>query len=494
MKSIFFIFFFIPLIGFPQDLVSLEYGATIQIHDLKENLSIIAADALEGRETGMRGQKMAAAFIAENFKELGLKAPAPAEYFQKFSLFGGLEINTEISLDHQLLSKGRDYIILEEMGETAFTFPAVFAGKGNATDLEQVDIQNAGAFFFYDPKSSPKENPVIKSLWEKGAQVIFAVIQSPEEYKQLVRLSRLPGKSKEKSFYSRSSNQNGPLVFIPLSTCEKIFGSTQKDLELAVDRKKLSRIKTMSGEIKVTTREKLIESENVLGFLEGTDKKDEILVITAHYDHIGKKENRSGDQINNGADDDGSGTVAVLALAKAFSLAQQEGYGPRRSILFMAVSGEEKGLLGSQYYTQHPIFPLEKTIVDLNIDMIGRRDPKHKESPPYVYLIGSDKLSKTLHLLSEEVNRNYSHLILDYTYNDQNHPERLYYRSDHWNFAKNNIPIIFYFDGIHEDYHAPSDKVEKIEFDLLLKRTQFIFYLAWEIVNREEKITPDLEK
>jgi Zn-dependent M28 family amino/carboxypeptidase len=216
-----------------------------------------------------------------------------------------------------------------------------------------------------------------------------------------------------------------------------------------------------------------------------------VVVITAHYDHVGISANATGDKINNGADDDGSGTVGVLALAKAFVQAKQEGNGPRRSILFMTVTGEEKGLLGSEYYSENPIYALDKTVVNLNIDMIGRRDPQHKDSAPYVYVIGSDRLSSELHTLSEATNKTYTNLVFDYTYNAEDHPDRIYYRSDHWNFAKKNIPIIFYFDGIHEDYHKPSDEVDKIEFDLLAKRTQTVFHVAWEIANRENKLKVD---
>ena len=246
-------------------------------------------------------------------------------------------------------------------------------------------------------------------------------------------------------------------------------------------------------EIKYRTYSDLkpIKTENVLGFLEGSDKKEEVIVITAHYDHVGVKKDGVGDLIHNGADDDGSGTAAVMELAKIFTEAKKDGRGPRRSILFMLVTAEEKGLLGSDYYTQNPVFPLENTVVNLNIDMIGRRDFNHRDSAPYVYVIGADKLSSELNRVSETINKQYSNLIFDYTYNDVNHPDRLYYRSDHWNFAKKNIPIIFYFDGIHEDYHKPSDEIEKIEFDLLTKRTQCIFYTAWEIANRTERIVPD---
>jgi Zn-dependent M28 family amino/carboxypeptidase len=280
-------------------------------------------------------------------------------------------------------------------------------------------------------------------------------------------------------------------------TVEKIFNTKIDKLKeaTAADPKKgaLKKFKGANVQYKTTSEVKTTYSDNVLGYLEGTDKKDELVVITAHYDHVGKLKSGTGDLINNGADDDGSGTVSVLAIAKAFAQAKKEGKGPRRSILFMTVTGEEKGLLGSEYYSEHPIFPLANTVVDLNIDMVGRRDPQHKTGD-YVYVIGSDKLSADLHTLSEATNKANLNIAFDYTYNDQNHPERLYYRSDHWNFAKKNIPIIFYFDGIHEDYHKPSDEVDKIEFDLLEKRAQTVFFTAWEIANRDNKPKVDEEK
>ncbi len=292
-----------------------------------------------------------------------------------------------------------------------------------------------------------------------------------------------------------TTSTNNGVFFISPTVAAQVFNTTLDKLKAAaeapVEKKQLKKVKAGTVQYKTGTIVSVTKSENVLGFLEGTDKKDEVLVITAHYDHIGKKPSGEGDLINNGADDDGSGTVSVLQIAKAFAQAKKDGKGPRRSILFMTVTGEEKGLLGSEWYSEHPVFPLDKTVVDLNIDMVGRRDPQHKESAPYVYVIGSDKLSTELHNINEAANKTYTNLIFDYTYNDQNHPDRLYYRSDHWNFAKKNIPIIFYFDGIHEDYHQPSDEVSKIEFDLLQKRAQIVFYTAWEIANREQRIMPD---
>ena len=240
---------------------------------------------------------------------------------------------------------------------------------------------------------------------------------------------------------------------------------------------------------RIKLKQKDVKGVNVLGFIEGTDLKDEVLIITAHYDHLGKKDTL----IYYGADDNASGTSAILEIAEAFMKAKKDSVGPRRSILIMAVSGEEKGLLGSKYYTDNAIYPLEKTIANLNIDMIGRVDKNH-ENANYVYLIGSDRLSTELHNISEEVNRKNFNLELDYTFNEKDDPNRYYYRSDHYNFAKNNIPVIFYFNGVHEDYHKPTDTTEKIDFEKIQKITRFIFLTAWELSNRNERPAIDIIK
>lgn len=227
--------------------------------------------------------------------------------------------------------------------------------------------------------------------------------------------------------------------------------------------------------------------ENVLAYIPGTDKKEELVIITAHYDHLGAHDG----EVFNGADDDGSGTVALLEMAQAFAQARAEGHGPRRSMLFMPVSGEEKGLLGSEYYGEHPIFPLAQTVADLNIDMIGRVDSTHTGSRPYVYIIGSDRLSSDLHRINQQANDTYVQLELDQTFNAHDDPNRFYFRSDHYNFAKHGIPVIFYFSGVHEDYHQPTDEVQKIRFDLLRQRTLLVFHTAWILANREDRIVVD---
>lgn len=230
------------------------------------------------------------------------------------------------------------------------------------------------------------------------------------------------------------------------------------------------------------------DSENVLAFIEGSEKPNEIVIISAHLDHLGI--NTDG-KINCGADDDGSGTVAIMEIAEAFQTAKKDGHGPKRSILFLHLTGEELGKKGSDFYTNHPVFPLEDTVVDLNIDMIGRVDDLHQNDKNYLYLIGSDRLSKELHYLSEKVNKSFCNINLDYRYNAEREANNYYSRSDHYNFASKGIPVIFYFNGEHKDYHQPSDTPDKIEYTLLENRAKLIFATTWQIANQKHRLVVD---
>jgi Zn-dependent M28 family amino/carboxypeptidase len=231
----------------------------------------------------------------------------------------------------------------------------------------------------------------------------------------------------------------------------------------------------------------LTDSENIWAYIEGTEKPEEVIVISAHYDHVGTKD---GD-VYNGADDDGSGTSALLEIAQAFQMAKQAGHGPKRSILFLHVTGEEHGLLGSRYYSENPLFPLANTVADVNIDMIGRRDEIHPNTNNYVYVIGANRLSSELDFVSSIMNQKYVGLELDYRFNDPKDPNHFYERSDHYNFAKFGIPSIFFFNGVHADYHKKTDEPNKIEYDALAKRAQLAFVTAWELANRKDRIVVD---
>ena len=472
-----------------------DYADQITQSDLKDVLTILASDALEGRATGTRGQKMAAAFISYQFAEAGLKPPVNGGYYQPFDLYRSVQGEVYLSSRGTRFSNFQDIVYLgKDNSGGEISLPVVFAGKGRSIDFDQLQVSGRAVVIMIG-QDQDYRGPISLARSKNAAMVL---ILNTQEQQQFVEYSRQfeafltdDGLSLKKP---EAPQRNSGVFFVSPAVAEKIFSTKLAKLsEAAAGRSMLKKIEAGHLEYKTTVEIKTVPTENVLGYLEGTDKKDELVVITAHYDHIGTKSRGQGDLINNGADDDGSGTTAVLQLAKVFSQAKRDGKGPRRSILFMTVAGEENGLLGSEYYTQHPVFPLENTVVDLNIDMIGRRDEQHENSPPYLYVIGANKLSSELHQLSESVNNKNTKLLFDYTYNDENHPARLYYRSDHWNFAQKNIPIIFYFDGIHEDYHQPSDEVEKIEFDLLAARTKCIFYTAWEIANRDARIRPDVK-
>ncbi|TYA71597.1 M28 family peptidase [Seonamhaeicola marinus] len=230
------------------------------------------------------------------------------------------------------------------------------------------------------------------------------------------------------------------------------------------------------------------KTNNVLGFIKGSEKPEEVVVLSAHIDHIGFDKHGN---VNNGADDNGSGTVAILQMAQAFNLAKKNGLGPKRSILFAHFTAEEIGKKGSEYYALHPAFPIENTVTDLNMDMIGRIDDYHKTNSNYIYVIGSDRLSKDLHYISEKVNNAYFNIDLDYRYNALDDNNHYFQRSDHYNFANKDVPVIFYFNGVHDDYHRHTDTAEKIDYKLLQRRAQLVFATAWQIANQDRRIVLD---
>lgn len=484
---------------FSQEDLSIEYANTITSDDLKEHLTILASDALEGRETGERGQKMAAAYIEHYFKTNNLEpivtTPSGNSYLQTFDLVKVKPGDTWIKIGDKKHENFMDFIYT---GKANFTAPEiskpVFAGVGSEADYKAINIHGKTVIIYSDGDRRSR-NTKRDLAFDRGARNLIIMQSGTEEnFKKMVSMYKRYTSSGRLSLPPENEDVEQGYFLISSAMGADIMNTSLKNIENAIEKsssgKYAALLKLKANDVTFYASQNIekVSTENVLGFIEGTDKKDEYIVLTAHYDHIGT----NGEEINNGADDDGSGTVAVMEIAQAFMLAKNAGHGPRRSILFMTVTGEEKGLLGSSYYVTHPSLPLEKTITNLNIDMIGRVDAKHEENPNYVYLIGSDKLSKELHNVSEDMNTTYSNIELDYTYNSDNDPNRYYYRSDHYNFAKNNIPIIFYFNGTHPDYHRPTDTIDKIEFDVLTNRTKLIFHTTWEIANRDARISVDV--
>jgi hypothetical protein len=482
------------------------YGETIEESQLKTKLYKYASDEFAGRETGKPGQKLAVEYLRAKYDSLGIPPAIEGNYFQDVPFLIRHTPETTFSINGEDATYYYDYISLSTAPTGKLDVEEiVYVGYGidhdNYSDYTNLDVE--GKIVIAKP-GEPKN--------EDGTYVITGTDKGS-------RWSS--GRSGRRSKNDAAKEKGAKMFLYADDNILKIYGSIYKKrkeegddnlgLTLSIDQDAMYSLiiseelatklvpnmadLTEPGSVKslvnfsYTLKTSDMLSENVAAYIEGSEFPDEYIIISAHLDHVGVHDG----EIYNGADDDGSGTVAILEIAEAFKQAKDNGHGPKRSIVFLHVTGEEKGLLGSRYYTDiAPIFPMERTIANLNIDMIGRTDPKRKEGDRnYIYLIGSDKLSQDLHNLSEEVNAEFANIELDYKYNDDNDPNRFYYRSDHYNFAKNNIPIIFYFNGTHEDYHKATDTPDKIEYDLLENRTRLIFYTAWEVANRPTPVAVD---
>ena len=512
------------------------YAALIEPVGLREHLTVVASDAFRGRETGQPGQKLAAEYLVQQLAALGLRGPVSggdSPYLQHFAL-----TRSAYAPGGYLQAGGPRFEYLQDWFSygpmpspflTETRTQPVFVGFGVAQgaydDYAGLDVRGRDVVALMGAPEDERGRKLLRPVpgraadyWESGLRK--AALAKAHGARSIFLLTFAPAEAFRQQTAQLGESLREPAFALPEAGPEVIdtvaenippgigvyFASQEVGLALAgttltgllgyvraVGRAGgpvPSGFRAPTATVFVPQTALPLGTENVLGYLEGTDKKDEVLVVSAHYDHLGVKH----DTIYNGADDDGSGTVAVLALAKAFAQAKQDGHGPRRSLLFVLMTGEEEGLFGSEYYTAHPVLPLANTIADLNIDMVGRSDRKHSPKKHFVCLVGSDKLSAELHAISEAANRAYTHLELDYHFNIPGEPEHIYYRSDHYNFARRKIPVIFYTTGEHADYHRATDDVEKIEFDKLAERARLVFYTAWELVNREGRIVVDSNK
>jgi hypothetical protein len=493
-----------------KDTTAVRYSKIITADALETHLTVIASDAFEGRETGKQGQKLAADYIQGQFKSFGIPPYKEDTYYQTYSLQMVLPKAAEIKLKGRFLEAKKDFYHFPGLSEqTIDAKEVVFLGYGieekNYNDYANNNVKDKVVMILSGEPYKQDGTSIISgtkeaSLWttyyknkiqkarEQGAKLLLVVVDDVPK-----NVEKNKHRLESSSLKLDNSGTEMPVIYISTEVANTILKKKKvEDLKANISKTEKPQALKAKAELSIVIKnltEKVL-AENVLGYVEGSDLKEELIVITAHYDHLGKE----GDVVFNGADDDGSGTVAVIELAEAFAKAKKEGHGPRRSMLFMTVSGEEKGLLGSAYYTENPEFPLKNTVCDLNIDMIGRLDEKHANNSNYVYLIGSDKLSSELHQISENANKTYSNLELDYTFNDEKDKNRFYYRSDHYNFAKNGIPVIFYFNGVHSDYHKETDEVAKIDFNKMEKITRLVFFTAWELANRTARIKVDSNK
>ncbi len=477
------------------------FANTVTADDLKKHLYIVAGAEMEGRETATAGQRKAAAYIENHFKTLGLAPGNNGSYQQFYPVFQDTLLNASLEVNGKKFELNKDFVVNlgSAYSATMLGSEVVFVGYGisDSTRDDYAGINTKGKIVLILAGSPPSTQPsttnrtqrfnpfAIQEAAAKNGAAAILLVQT--------NFPRKAGGLKGNQYTNGFKRTIYPNTFsISDAVAESIMGN---DISAALEAMKNGSpvAKTYSANmlLEFSKQTMKMESSNVIGFLEGTDLKDEYLVVTAHYDHLGMRDNNV---IYYGADDDGSGTVSVLELAEAFVKAKAAGKGPRRSIIFMTVSGEEKGLWGSAYYGDHPIYPLDKTTADLNIDMIGRIDPKRKvgDSTNYVYVVGDDKLSSELKPISEAMNKKYTKLELDYKYNDPKDTERIYFRSDHYNFARKGVPIIFYFNGTHADYHRPTDTPDKIDYQQMAIRAKLVFYTAWEMANRNEMLKRDI--
>ena len=486
---------------FGQNEPLISASNSITISDLKNMLYKYSSDEFGGRGTPSKGQDLAINFLTDHYKKIGVKPLQKNTYLQPVKLQFDFKPKVSFSINGNQFKYYDDFISYNNGPKVNYEEEEIiFVGFGiddpKYSDYINVDVKGKVVVAFNgEPKNNDGSfiiNGNKKSVWSNNREELRNKKAAAKKNgaKSLILLNdylynryrydyEFSDKGRgEKRMSLEDNSKNGPHIFLFPTKFKDFFSG--KDLRLKLD---------------FEPNYETFIANNVAAFIEGSEYPDEYIVLTAHLDHVGTQNG----EIYNGADDDGSGTVGILEIAEAFAIAEKQGYKPKRSIIFLHVTAEERGLLGSEYYVDfNPLVPLEETMVCLNIDMIGRTDPNRGvRNVNYIYIIGSDILSNDLHETNEFANEKYANLELDYRYNDPTYPvfesgrtieNQYYYRSDHYHFVKNNIPSIFFFSGTHVDYHQPTDTAEKILYDLYKKRVKLIFHTTWELANRDERI------
>ena len=483
---------FSSTVSWAQVAVPAPVASHIKVEDLRAHLEVLTADSLAGRATGEPGQQAAARYLARQFMRFGLLPAVPtgegdSGYFQPFVL------------DRRTISsaflRGGDstFTQLEEVvafqgnteGEWVKT-QLYFGGKGDSSALAQLDLRGKGVVIWGPERQRAQQ---ARLAARSGASLVLLV--GGEDRAAFARQRKFYRMYLKRPRTTLSRGSQPAMFLLPPERAAHLLGQPLSQLAaLAASGQDLAQLPPQPVQFQLQASGEVLSTENVAAWLPGTQQPEEVLVITAHYDHLGKKNGK----IYRGADDNGSGTAALLEVAQAFGEAWQVGKRPRRSVLFLSLSAEELGLFGSEYYADHdPLFPLSQTVANLNLDMVGHLDDAHPDNPRFVSIVGSNWRSSTLHAIHEQANAEHVQFELDYTYNDPNHPERFFYRSDQYNFAKHGIPVIFYTSGDHEDYHRPTDTIDRLSFERLLGVSRLVFYTAWEIVTRKESLQRDLD-
>ena len=483
---------------------SKQYGKSITKEELEELLYVFSSDEFGGRGTPSKGQDLATDFLKNNYKDLGIQPARKNTYEHKVFLQFDEKPNVSLSINKKEFKYYNDYIAYNNGPDVSFSdTEIIYVGYGidhkNYNSYDGLDVTDKVVLAIAGEPKNRRGNYFIsggkkKSEWstrneisrkkqaaaKNGAKALILINNRLfNRYSNEHMFSDTNKGEKRMSLASDKINENTQVL---------LFSDKNKDYLLQKNRK------FMNFSFEKNYNE--FSANNIAALIKGSEFPDEYIVITAHLDHVGIQNGI----VYNGADDDGSGSVGMLEIAEAFSLAIKDGFRPKRSILFLHVTAEENGLLGSEYYTDYdPIVPLSETMVCLNMDMIGRTESKRKETEPedYIYIIGSEMLSDDLHNINKKANDEHVKINLDYRYNDPTSlvfesgryiENQYYYRSDHYNFAKYDIPSIFFFSGVHEDYHMPTDTADKILYDIYEKRIKLIFHTAWDLANADKRI------
>lgn len=497
---------------------SVIYSNSINTTDLKKYLYTLASKEFAGRELGYEGNKKAGDYIAESLAKMEAPmVPGQTSYFQPIALTYTSWKDNTIKIgetDHRHLW---DYLAFPNKNSDMANLnleEVIFMGYGiednKYNDYKKANVKgkvimiNEGEPMINDSvyritktteeSKWSKANDEKLKLAKKNEVTLVLIIVN--DIKKMLGENRrfLMGPSIDMANTVGKGYDLPNHIFISSTMAKNIIGDNEKAILKArnnITKKGKFKPVTLKKPIMINMvrKQTLVEGRNIAAYIEGTSKKEECIIVSAHYDHIGQK----GDVVYYGADDNASGSTTLLELTEGYVQALKNGDQPKRSIMFTWVTGEEKGLLGSNYYVENPLIPLANSVANINIDMVGRIDKKYTESglESYSYVIGSDRLSTDLHRINEEVSENYSKLICDYTYNSESDPNRYYFRSDHYNFAKKGIPAIFFFSGVHEDYHQPGDTPDKIMYEKMVTIGKHVFNLIWKLADRDQRIVVD---
>ncbi|PXY02700.1 hypothetical protein DF185_00985 [Marinifilum breve] len=495
--------FLVSIRLFAQQFNFVDFSQNISAENIKNDVYELASEKMQGRETATEGQKLAAIYIYKQFKKAGLISyqmqSDSLSYFQNFSLYNKTSPQIKLSINGHKLKAYEDFIIsgysnlnktnleLEFIGmaqdsvyknkdfskkAVLFLTPNLYAGPVKAIDI--MKKTNAKIVFYSNPNNPHQIHRMIQNYKKISSKRLTL---DPDKFSSKIPIDSIKNKEMYHNIKRMQTSFQGP---ISEKIVAKILKVKVKNLRKFIDGNplKIKSNQKLNIDIQLKNEYNSKSTENVIACLPGTDKMDEYIVLSAHYDHIGM----NGQKIYLGANDNASGTAALMEIARNLKKALDAGLQLKRSILFAAFTGEEKGLLGSKYFVESQTFPHSSIKSNLNIDMLGRQDNRHNDTN-FIYLLGTNDLNPKLKTITDSLNNLYPKLELDYSYDTSDN--FLYSASDQASFVKRNIPAIFYFNGLHNDYHKTTDTPDKIDYEAIKKVSSLIFLTAIELANQE---------